>query len=403
MKATIVACVMGIFGFGENNELVDRVSFPKDAEKIAERLRKIETGRIIDEIAELVGRLKAGGYTAFIFESSEMARNARETLNIEADVEMPSKAGELLRGNLDKFALDAKFVEEATELREWVHRVSMELTKIRVKKASERLDLVTMQTIQTVDDVDKTLNLFMSRIREWYGLYFPELDRLIEEHKTYARLVANLGTRENFTVENLEKEGLPKAKMKQIAKAAQTSMGANLSEEDLKQMQALCEGTLKLYDLRQNLEGYLDSTMGEVAPNIRALVGPLLGARLIAIAGGLNNLAKMPASTIQVLGAEKALFRALRTGARPPKHGIIFQHTLIQEAERWQRGKVARALAGKLAIAARIDAFGGKYVEDKLKEDLERRVEEIRKKYVEPPLKRGAVERLGRKKRDRRR
>jgi nucleolar protein 56 len=133
------------------------------------------------------------------------------------------------------------------------------------------------------------------------------------------------------------------------------------------------------------METYLDQTMEEVAPNTKAIVGALLGARMIAIAGGLMNLAKRPASTMQVLGAEKALFRSIKTGARPPKHGLIFQHTLIHDAKRWQRGKIARAIAGKLAIAVRTDAFGGEYVGDKLKADMNRRIEEIRQKYPEPP------------------
>jgi nucleolar protein 56 len=97
------------------------------------------------------------------------------------------------------------------------------------------------------------------------------------------------------------------------------------------------------------------------------------------------NLAKRPASTIQVLGAEKALFRSLKTGARPPKHGMIFQHTLLHDAKRWQRGKIARALAGKVAIAARVDAFGGRKIGDELKADLDRRIEEIHQKYDQPP------------------
>jgi len=244
---------------------------------------------------------------------------------------------------------------------------------------------LAVQAIQTIDDMDKTLNLFMGRIREWYGLHFPELDRLIEKHETYARLILNLGRRDNFTVENLEKEGLPKAKAGQVTEAARASMGAELSEEDMKQIQAMCGNTLGLYDARQSLEKYVDTVMEEVAPNTRALVGSLLGARLIALVGGLNNLAKLPASTVQVLGAEKALFRALRTGARPPKHGIIFQHSLIHEAKRWQRGKLARALAGKLAIAARTDAFSGKYAGEALKASLEKRVGEIEEKYGKPP------------------
>jgi nucleolar protein 56 len=385
MKATIVECVMGVFGFGEANELVEHVFFSKDPREIAERLGKVEAGKVIEEIVTVVEKLQGKGYATFVFESSKLAQNIREKLKIEVDVEKPSEAGELLRGNLEKFAVDLGFVKRQEQLREWVHKVSIELTKIKVRKAVEKRDLLVVQAIQTIDDLDKTLNLFMSRLREWYGLHFPELDRLIDKHETYARLVVNLGSKDVFTAENLEKEGLPKAKAKQIAEISTASMGADLSEGDMDQIKAMCKNTLELYDVRQSLEKYVDSVMDEVAPNIRALVGSLLGARLIALAGGLTNLAKLPASTVQILGAEKALFRSLRTGARPPKHGIIFQHSLIHEAKRWQRGKVARALAGKLTIAARVDAFSGKYVGDALKIDLEKRIEEIKKKYEKPP------------------
>jgi len=385
VKATIVECVMGVFGFGEANELVEKVFFPKDPLEIAERLGKIEAGKVIEEIVTLVEKLRDKGYTTFVFENSEMARNAREKLNIEVAVERLSEAGKMLRENLEKFAVDLGFVKRPEQLREWVHKVSMELAKIKVKRAVEKRDLLVAQAIQTIGDLDKTLNLFMSRLREWYGLHFPELDRLIDKHETYARLVVNLGRRDNFTAENLEKEGLPKTKVQQVAEIATASMGADLNENDMDQIQAMCKNTLELYDVRQSLEKYVDSIMDEVAPNIRALAGSLLGARLIALAGGLTNLAKLPASTVQILGAEKALFRSLRTGARPPKHGIIFQHSLIHKAKRWQRGKVARALAGKLTIAARVDAFSGKYMGDKLKVYLEKRIEEIKEKYGEPP------------------
>jgi nucleolar protein 56 len=242
----------------------------------------------------------------------------------------------------------------------------------------------------------------MSRIREWYGIHFPELDRLLDKHETYIRLVYKLGSKENFTQENLKKLEIPKVKVEQIVKASKTSMGADLTETDLSQIQTLCKNVMELYDLRERLESYLDSTMEEVAPNIKALVGSLLGARLIAIAGGLTNLARRPASTIQVLGAEKALFRSLKTGTRPPKHGIIFQHAYLHEAKKWQRGKIARALAGKIAIAARTDAFGGRYIGDELKADLEKRIEEIHEKYSAPsPVSEKAMKR--RKKRRKKR
>jgi len=384
---------MGVFGFGEKNQLLDKILFPKNPAEIADRLGKVEAGKVIDEVTRLVEKLLAKGYTEFVFESSKVARNAREKLKIDAIAETPSKAGDLLRKNLEKIALEVGFVEQEAELRELTHKVSIELTKMRVKKAVEKRDLVVAQAIETIDDLDKTINLFMNRIREWYGLHFPELSRLVEKHETYARLIVGLGQRENFTTENLQEKGLSKTKAEQIAKAATASMGADLTETDLNQIQAICRNILELYKARQNLESYLDKTMEEVAPNVQALVGSLLGARLIALSGGLSNLAKMPASTIQVLGAEKALFRALKTGTRPPKHGIIFQHTLIHDAKRWQRGKLARALAGKLAIAARTDAFSGKYMGDYLKAGLESRTEEIKEKYEKPPVKRPAPSR----------
>jgi nucleolar protein 56 len=261
----------------------------------------------------------------------------------------------------------------------------MELAKLKVKGAVEKRDLIIAQAIQTLDDLDRSVNLFMGRLREWYGVHFPELDRLIEKHETYARLVMNLGNRENFTLKALEKEGVPKDRAEVTAKAAETSMGADVADKDLDEIQALSRDVLSLYELRKDMESYVDKTMEEVAPNTRAIAGALLGARLIAIAGSLQNLAMRPASTIQVLGAEKALFRSLKTGARPPKHGLIFQHALLHDAKRWQRGKIARVIAGKLAIAARADAFGGKYIGDVLKAEVDRRIEEIREKYKEPP------------------
>jgi nucleolar protein 56 len=195
----------------------------------------------------------------------------------------------------------------------------------------------------------------------------------------------NLGYKDNFTFEALEKEALPKERAENIGMVAEKSMGADMAEQDLAEIQALSKNVLELYELRKNMESYVEKTMEEVAPNTKAVAGALLGARLIAIAGSLQNLAMRPASTIQVLGAEKALFRSLKTGARPPKHGLIFQHALLHDAKRWQRGKIARVLAGKLAIAARSDAFGGRYVGDALKADIDKRLEEIREKYKEPP------------------
>lgn len=385
MKATIVECSFGILAFDEENKLVEKALFSKKPQNAAKTLMKVEAGKVVDELAELVSKLKKRGYEIFVFENSNLAKEAQAKLGVTVEFSKPSSAGEMLRSNMEKFAVEAGFVADAEEFGLWMRNLALETAKLRVKGAVEKRDLIVAQAIQTLDDLDRTLNLFMGRVREWYGIHFPELDRLVEKHETYARLILNLGSRENFAIEKLEKEDIPKQKAEQIARAAETSMGADLSETDLAQIQALCQNVISLYQLRQVLESYLDDAMEEVAPNTKAVIGSLLGARLIALAGGLANLAKMPASTIQVLGAEKALFRSLKTGSRPPKHGIIFQHTYLHEAKKWHRGKIARALAGKLAIAVRTDAYGGRNIGEQLKEDLEKRVEEIRQKYVEPP------------------
>lgn len=385
MKATIIQTLFGVLAFDEGNRLIARSIFPKNPEEAAKTIVEMESGKTVKEVAELLSYLKNNGYDFFVFENPHLAAEVKERFGVSVEVSKISEAGELLRSNMEGFALETGFVKDYEEFRHWLHSVSVEIAKLRVKRAVEKRDLIIAQAIQTLDDLDKTINLFMSRIREWYGIHFPELDRLLEKHETYARLVLKIGNREGFTCEKLEAEGLPRTKAEQIANAAKSSMGADLPQTDLTQIQALCKNVLSLYELRQTLETYIDAAMEEVAPNVKAITGSLLGARLIALAGGLTNLAKMPASTLQVLGAEKALFRSLKTGTRPPKHGIIFQHPFLHEAKKWQRGKISRALAGKLAIAARTDVFGGRYIGEELRAGLEKRVEEIRQKYAEPP------------------
>jgi nucleolar protein 56 len=383
MEATIIQFTFGVAAFDEQNNLVETALFPKKPQEAAKSIMKIEAGKT-SEITSLIALLQNAGYDTFAFEKADIASEAQRKLNIKAEVLKTSEA-EVLRARMEQIAVETGFVKDAKEFSLWNRNVSMELAKLRIKGAAEKRDLIIAQAIQTLDDLDRTVNLFMGRLREWYGIHFPELDRLIEKHETYARLVMNLGYRDNFSFEALEKESIPKERAETTAKAAETSMGADVAEQDLAEIQALSQNVLELYELRKKMENYVDKTMEEVAPNTRAIAGSLLGARLIAIAGSLQNLAMKPASTVQVLGAEKALFRSLKTGARPPKHGLIFQHALLHDAKRWQRGKIARALAGKLAIAARADAFGGRYVGDALKADVDKRIEEIREKYKEPP------------------
>lgn len=383
MSVTIIISIIGTLAI-KDGIIIDKILFDKNPKTIAEKLESVETGGEIAEITLIIKRLIEEGYDQFIFENEAISKKYEALLGVKVKVVRRSPSVQSTLKNIDKFALEVSFVKSLEEMRELTRQVSLELSRLKIKRAGERRDLMIAQAIQSIVDLDKTINLFISRIREWYGVHFPELDRMIEKNETYARLVANLGRRQNFTVETVENEGLPKNKSKKIAKTARGSMGSWLVDEDIKQIQLLSRQTLQLYRLRENLQAFANATVEVVAPNIQSLVGPTLAGRLIALAGGLVNLAKMPASTIQVLGAEKALFRALRTGARPPKHGIIFQDTLVHEAKKWQRGKMSRALAGKLAIAARADAFSTRYIGDSLKAALDKRVDEIKEKYSKP-------------------
>lgn len=386
MKAFIIQFPFGVAAFDDKNNLVEKALFPKKPVAAAKSLLRAETGKLSDQMSSLINLLNNAGYDSFAFENGSLAQEAQKKMKLTVETAKPAEIA-VLHSRMSQIAIDSGFAANEQELNTWNRNVTMELAKLRIKGATQKRDLIVAQGIQTLDSLDQTVNLFMGRLREWYGIHFPELDRLIEKHETYARLVMDLGDKENFTADALEGENIPKDRSDLVAKAASQSMGADISEGDLEQVRLLSKDVLVFYDLRKSMEDYVDHTMEELAPNVRAVAGSLLGARMIAIAGGLQNLAMRPASTIQVLGAEKALFRSLKTGARPPKHGLIFQHTLLHDAKRWQRGKIARVIAGKLAIAARADAFGENhhYIGDRLKADINKRIEEIREKYKEPP------------------
>jgi nucleolar protein 56 len=234
-----------------------------------------------------------------------------------------------------------------------------------------------------LDDVEKALNVIVSRLREWYGLHYPEATQRMDNALQLARLIVEGGRRDAIKENPELVQLLPKETVKSLASGQ--SMGAEIGQYDMTMIQTLAQQCLDFQRLRNQLEEYLDDSMREVAPNLRGLIGPVIGARLIALAGSIQKLARLPASTIQVLGAERALFRSLKTGARPPKHGVIFQHTSVHSAPWWQRGKIARILAGKIAIAARVDEYSGEYVAEELKQSITDRIEEVKRKYPTGP------------------
>ncbi len=388
MKVYIADLIIGAFAYDEEGKLVGYELAPRNIDEAVELALRIEEGELYAPLARLLEKI--GKDKVVVLEDDSLARAVAKQ-GYETSVEPANKYAFNARENLVKLAVETGFAKSEDEFLDWLFEAELEYTRRKLRKAAAKRDLLAAQAIRAIDDIDKTVNLYVARLREWYSIHFPELNDLVKDHENYVKIVAELGDRSKITKEALVELGFSEEKAEKIAEAAANSIGADLSEFDIEALQTLARIIYELYKLRARLTQYIEQIMKEVAPNITALVGPLLGARLISLAGSLEKLARLPASTIQVLGAEKALFRALRTGGKPPKHGIIFQYPDIHRSPRWQRGKIARALAAKLAIAAKVDAFTGRFIGDKLREELRKRIEEIKRVYAKPP-KRKPVE-----------
>merc|ERR1711997_1363433 len=219
------------------------------------------------------------------------------------------------------------------------------------------IDTMIVQAVSLLDDLDKELNNYIMRAREWYGWHFPEMGKIVTDNLAYVRTVQAMGMRENASQSDLS-DILPEEVESAVKEAAEISMGTEISEIDLINIRHLCMQVVEIQEYREQLWSYLKNRMVAIAPNLTTLVGELVGARLISHAGSLMNLAKHPASTVQILGAEKAFFKALKTKHDTPKYGLIYHAQLVGQASSKLKGKVSRMLAAKAAIATRVDALG---------------------------------------------
>lgn len=236
--------------------------------------------------------------------------------------------------------------------------LSHSLSRYKLKFSADKVDIMIVQAIGLLDDLDKEINIYAMRVREWYGWHFPEMTKLINDNVMYAKCILRMGLRtqaKNSDFSDIIADETLEASFK---KSAETSMGTEISEADLRNIRSLCEQVVSLSEYRLQLFDYLKNRMSAIAPNLTLMVGELVGARLIAHSGSLINLAKHPASTIQILGAEKALFRALKTKSDTPKYGLIYHASLIGQAAAKFKGKISRVLAAKTALSIRVDALG---------------------------------------------
>ncbi|KAI9674100.1 MAG: Nucleolar protein 58 [Caeruleum heppii] len=234
--------------------------------------------------------------------------------------------------------------------------LSHSLSRHKLKFSPDKVDTMIVQAIALLDDLDKELNTYAMRVKEWYGWHFPEMGKIVNDNLAYAKVILKMGFRTSASTTDLA-EVLPEEIESAVKAAAEVSMGTEITEEDLDNIKSLADQVISFTEYRQQLSGYLSARMVAIAPNLTTLVGELVGARLIAHAGSLMNLAKSPASTIQILGAEKALFRALKTKHDTPKYGLLYHASIVGQASGKNKGKIARMLATKAAIGLRVDAL----------------------------------------------
>ena len=307
-----------------------------------------------------------------------------QTENDEVKLMSDSRQDEINQNKLD-LMIKFGFSNTKEELSAALQKFAINLSSMKVKETSEKLDQHLVQAVNTLDELDEIINTISTRIREWYGLHFPELDYILQNIITYAAIVKDAGPRENITSELLTQLDVPDKKIELIKQAISKSQGGSLTDESAESLRILSSQVIQLSELRTDLSNSVENLMEILAPNLKNILTAIIGARLIAKAGSLLKLAQMPSSTIQIIGAEKALFRALKTGARPPKHGLLFQHPSVNSAPKWQRGKIARALSAKIAIAVRIDVYRNATLDNSLLDQLTKRIETIQRIYHEPP------------------
>ena len=345
MECYVTYSIKGFYAFNENNELIAEKLFKE--EEILQKLIEIDNKEILPEESELIEELSPN-YDAIIIESN---KRSSDYSNNKVKVKNPNQGGDYLRSNYD---LDID------------NDIYQKLAIYRMKKAQAGEDKHLIQAINSIDEIDESISKLIERIREWYALYFPEMD-LIKNNETYIKLIYENKTKEEII--NAKSDAFP---------IDMLDIEDDINPEDLDIMNNYAKSIYELQQTRKNIINYIDAKMDSIAPNLKLLVGSSLGAKLISHAGGLKRLATYPSSTVQIMGAEKALFRHLKSGDRPPKYGLIYQHPQVRGAKWWNRGKIARLLAGRISLAVRKDVFTHDFNPEIFNEFSER-IEEIEK------------------------
>lgn len=243
-----------------------------------------------------------------------------------------------------------------------IREKALEQTKEQLREQADREQFM-VKAVNTLDQLNNEMNQEMERFRDWYAIHFPELEGEITDDEHLVKILSR---------------GLNQKELDSFSSMAEESTGSELTDKDEEMLQKAFDSVKGKMELREELEEYIKEIATEEMENLEGLLGPLLTARLVSLAGGLEELAKKPSSTVQMLGAEKALFRYLRGEGTPPKHGILFEHRFVNSLPEDKRGKMARFLANKASMAARLDQYGEKYKADDLREECREKFEELK-------------------------
>jgi len=388
LEAEVEASIMDVSAF---NSVVNLVAFsPFGSALVAlTNINSVSEGAVTDDLKNFIESNLPKKKKKFVLgvSDSKLGGAIADTLDIKC-----SHIGvvpEIIRGIRFHFA---KLVKGLTDVGSSKAQLGLghAYSRAKVKFNVNKSDNMIIQSIALLDQLDKDVNTFSMRIREWYSYHFPELVKIVNDNYAFAKCVKLLKDRkallesisedsakETEIMGKLEEVLMDSGKAKTVIDAAKASMGMDISAVDLLNIDMFASRVVALADYRKGLSGYLQEKMASVAPNLATLIGDTVGARLISHAGSLTNLAKYPASTVQILGAEKALFRALKTKGNTPKYGLIFHSSFIARAGAKNKGRISRYLANKCSIASRIDCFSEtstKLFGEKLKEQVEDRL-----------------------------
>jgi nucleolar protein 56 len=369
MESYITKCIAGFLAFNEDLKLINYKLFNED--EIVSNLIKIEDKEVLNEELSLIEDL-SDDYSIIHVESNNRLSQYKHVSGYEKIIiDSPNKAGEYLRENLEDILTKLNFFNEG-EYPGKIIKIYNDVATYKMKQSASEDDKLLIQAINSIDEIDESISKLIERMREWYIIYFPEMDS-INNNEAYIKIIAESENREDI-IENYQDSFKTKF---------EESTGADIGDEDLIVLNNFAKSLYSLQQSRKEITEYIDTKMESIAPNLKDLVGASLGAKLIAHSGSIKKLAMYPSSTVQIMGAEKALFRHMKTGERPPKHGLIFQHPQIRSSNWWNRGKIARLLALKISLAVRRDVFVKEF-NPEIKIDFENEAERIEKENPFP-------------------